>query len=152
MSSPSTDSAMASGRFAGPLPQENWAKSGTTSDNKDKWFCGGTGYYVGCAWTGFEKEQKAINTSFYGQNPAGKVYREVMTRIHDGLEYKGFEMGDEVVRRSYCTGTGLLASANCPSSTGWYKVSFLPGVCKGCSGRPSTGEDIGDPGYDIPDF
>ena len=132
--------------------QENWAKSGTTSDNKDKWFCGGTGYYVGCAWTGFEKEQKAINTSFYGQNPAGKVYREVMTRIHDGLEYKGFEMGDEVVRRSYCTGTGLLASANCPSSTGWYKVSFLPGVCKGCSGRPSTGEDIGDPGYDIPEF
>ncbi len=132
--------------------QENWAKSGTTSDNKDKWFCGGTGYYVGCAWTGFEKVQKAINTSYYGQNPAGKVYKEVMTRIHDGLEYKGFEMGDEVVRRSYCTGTGLLASANCPSSTGWYKVSFLPGVCKGCSGRPSTGEDIGDPGYDIPDF
>ena len=132
--------------------QENWAKSGTTSDNKDKWFCGGTGYYVGCAWTGFEKVQKAINTSYYGQNPAGKVYREVMTRIHDGLEYKGFEMGDEVVRRSYCTGTGLLAGANCPSSTGWYKVSHLPGVCKGCSGRPSTGEDIGDPGYDIPDF
>ncbi len=132
--------------------QENWAKSGTTSDNKDKWFCGGTGYYVGCAWTGFEKVQKAINTSYYGQNPAGKVYREVMTRIHDGLEYKGFEMGDEVVRRSYCTGTGLLASANCPSSTGWYKVSFLPGVCKGCSGRPSGGGEITDPGYEIPEF
>ena len=132
--------------------QENWAKSGTTSDNHDKWFCGGTGYYVGCAWTGFEKEQKPINTSFYGQNPAGKVYREVMNRIHDGLEYKGFEMGDEVVRRSYCTGTGLLASANCPSATGWYKVDFLPGVCKGCSGRPSVGEDVTDPGYDIPEF
>ncbi len=132
--------------------QENWAKSGTTSDNKDKWFCGGTGYYVGCAWTGFEKEQKAINTSFYGQNPAGKVYKEVMNRIHKGLEYKGFEMGDEVVRRSYCTGTGLLASANCTSSTGWYKVDFLPGVCKGCSGGPSSGEGVTDPGYDIPDF
>ncbi len=132
--------------------QENWAKSGTTSDNKDKWFCGGTGYYVGCAWTGFEKVQKAINTSYYGQNPAGKVYREVMTRIHDGLEYKGFEMGDEVVRRSYCTGTGLLASADCPSSTGWYKVDFLPGVCKGCSGRPSSGVEGTDPGYDIPEF
>ena len=132
--------------------QENWAKSGTTSDNKDKWFCGGTGYYVGCAWTGFEKVQKAINTSYYGQNPAGKVYKEVMTRIHDGLEYKGFEMGDEVVRRSYCTGTGLLASADCPSATGWYKVDFLPGVCKGCAGRPSTGVEGTDPGYDIPDF
>lgn len=132
--------------------QENWAKSGTTSDNKDKWFCGGTGYYVGCAWTGFEKEQKAINTSFYGQNPAGKVYKEVMNRIHKGLDYKGFEMGDEVVRRSFCTGTGLLASANCAASTGWYKVDFLPGVCKGCSGGPSSGEGVTAPGYDIPEF
>lgn len=133
--------------------QENWAKSGTTSDNKDKWFCGGTGYYVGCAWTGFEKVQKAINTSYYGQNPAGKVYKEVMTRIHDGLEYKGFEMGDEVVRRTYCTGTGLLASASCTGATGWYKVDFLPGVCSGCGGGGETGtEDNPDPGYDIPEF
>ena len=133
--------------------QENWAKSGTTSDNKDKWFCGGTGYYVGCAWTGFEKVQKAINTSYYGQNPAGKVYKEVMTRIHDGLEYKGFEMGDEVVRRSYCTGTGLLASADCTSATGWYKVDFLPGVCKGeCTVGGSSGGESTEPGYDIPEF
>ena len=133
--------------------QENWAKSGTTSDNKDKWFVGGTGYYVGVAWTGFEKVQKAINTSYYGQNPAGKVYKEVMTRIHDGLEYKGFTMGDEVVRRSYCTGTGLLASADCPSSTGWYKVDFLPGVCKGCSGGGgSQGGEGTTPEYEIPEF
>ena len=132
--------------------QENWAKSGTTSDNKDKWFCGGTGYYVGCVWTGFEKVQKAINTSYYGQNPAGKVYKEVMTRIHKNLEYKGFEMGDEVVRRSYCTATGLLASADCTSSTGWYKVSFLPGVCNGCAGGAAPGVEGTDPGYEIPEF
>ncbi len=132
--------------------QENWAKSGTTSDNHDKWFCGGTGYYVGCAWTGFEKEQKSINTSYYGQNPAGKVYKEVMTRIHDGLEYKAFEMGDEVVRRSYCTATGLLASASCTAATGWYKVDFLPGVCSGCSGGASSGSSETTPGYEIPEF
>ncbi len=137
--------------------QENWAKSGTTSDNHDKWYCGGTGYYVGCAWAGFEKEQKAINTSFYGQNPAGKVYREVMTRIHKGLEKKTFEMGDEVVRRSFCTATGLLASSGCPTATGWYKVDHLPNVCSGCSGGSSTPGGSGegnntDPGYDIPSF
>lgn len=142
--------------------QENWAKSGTTSDNKDKWFCGGTGYYVGCAWTGFEKVQKAINTSYYGQNPAGKVYKEVMNRIHDGLEYKGFEMGDEVVRRTYCTATGLLANADCPSATGWYKVDYLPKVCSGCSGASTPsggnqggqtgGEDVTEPTYEIPEF
>ncbi len=134
--------------------QDNWAKSGTTSDNHDKWFCGGTAYYVGCAWTGFEKVQKPINTSFYGQNPAGKVYREVMNRIHEGLEYKEIEMGDEVVRRTYCTGTGLLASASCTGATGWYKVDFLPGVCSSCGGGGGgTGtEDNPDPGYDIPEF
>lgn len=140
--------------------QENWAKSGTTSDNKDKWFCGGTAYYVGCAWTGFEKVQKAINTSFYGQNPAGKVYKEVMNRIHDGLEYKGFEMGDEVVRRTYCTATGLLANSDCSGATGWYKVDHLPGVCRGCSGASSpSGGNVGNPdepstapNYEIPEF
>lgn len=138
--------------------QDNWAKSGTTSDNHDKWYCGGTGYYVGCAWVGFEKVQKAINTSFYGQNPAGKVYREVMTRIHKGLEYKTFELSDEIVRRSYCTATGLLAGSGCSTATGWYKVDHLPNVCSGCSGAsgPSGGGSQGgenvDPGYDIPSF
>lgn len=137
--------------------QDNWAKSGTTSDNHDKWYCGGTGYYVGCAWVGFEKVQKAINTSFYGQNPAGKVYKEVMTRIHEGLEYKTFELSDEIVRRSYCTATGLLASSSCTSATGWYKVDHLPDVCSGCSGSSgssggSQGGTTVDSGYDIPSF
>lgn len=141
--------------------QWNWAKSGTTSDNHDKWFCGGTAYYVGCAWTGFEKVQKAINTSFYGQNPAGKVYKEVMTRIHSGLEYKEIEMGDEVVRRTFCTSTGLLASANCSStSSGWYKIDNLPGVCNDCSSGYSnsgsqggTTENVTSSGeYEIPEF
>ncbi len=132
--------------------QENWAKSGTTSDNKDRWFIGGTGYYIGCVWSGFEKVPKTINLSYYG-NPAGKVYKEVMNRIHSDLEYKGFEMGDEVVRRSYCTGTGLLASSKCPTATGWYKVDFLPGVCNGdCSGAGAPDEETTVPGYEIPEF
>lgn len=140
--------------------QWNWAKSGTTSDNHDKWFCGGTAYYVGCSWTGFEKVQKAINTSFYGQNPAGKVYKEVMTRIHSGLEYKEIEMGDEAVRRTFCTSTGLLASATCGStSVGWYKISNLPGVCTDCSSGYQQGNTNGEQterptssGQDIPEF
>ncbi|MBR3767183.1 MAG: transglycosylase domain-containing protein [Clostridia bacterium] len=132
--------------------QDNWSKSGTTSNNHDKWYCGGTGYYVGCAWTGFEKEQKAINTAYYGYNPAGAVYEEVMTRVHKNLEYKALEMGDEVVRRTYCTATGLLASASCTGATGWYKVDFMPGVCKGCAGGPGNSEEITDPGYEIPQF
>ena len=77
-----------------------------------------------------------------------------MNRIHKGLENKGFEMGDEVVRRTYCTATGLLASSGCSGATGWYKVDHLPGVCKGCSagGSGSQGGEVVDPGYEIPEF
>ncbi len=134
--------------------QECWAKTGTTSNNRDRWIIGGTPYYVGCVWTGYESVMKAINLSFYGGNPAGKVYKEVMSRIHDGLERASFEMGDDVVRRTYCTATGLLASASCDGASGWYKVDFLPKVCDGCSGGGTsegvTGEEA--PSYEIPQF
>ncbi|MBR3976065.1 MAG: transglycosylase domain-containing protein [Clostridia bacterium] len=113
---------------------DSFAKSGTTSDNKDKWFIGGTPYYVCAAWVGFE-DNTEINTKKYGQNPAGKVYKEVMNRIHEDLDKKKFEYSDESVRRSYCTATGLLASSSCKDkATGWYKIDNLPTRCKQCSG------------------
>ena len=70
------------------------------------------------------------------------------------FHFPGFEMGDDVVRRSYCTATGLLANSGCSTSTGWYKIDSLPGVCSGCGGGGPSGGDgpIVDPGYDIPEF
>lgn len=127
--------------------QENWAKTGTSSDNVDRWIIGGTPYYLGCVWTGFEKERKAINLSYYGANPAGQVYREVMNRIHDGLEYKEFEMSDESVQRSYCTSTGRLANSGCPTAVGWFRVDAMPSVC---SGHFSSSGQSGE--YEIPQF
>ncbi len=112
---------------------DSFAKSGTTSDNKDKWFIGGTPYYVCATWVGFE-DNTEINTKKYGQNPAGKVYKEVMNRIHADLDDKDFEYSDESVRRSYCTATGLLAGKACENkATGWYKIDNLPTRCKQCS-------------------
>lgn len=127
--------------------QDNWAKTGTSSDNVDRWIIGGTAYYVGCVWTGFEKERRTINLGYYGANPAGQVYREVMKRIHTGLEYKEFEMSDESVQRSYCTATGRLANSGCPSSVGWFRVDALPSVCSGHGGGGS-----GSGNYEIPQF
>ena len=127
-------SAGGTGRSYSVKGFDSFAKSGTTSDNKDKWFIGGTPYYVCATWVGFE-DNTEINIKKYGQNPAGKVYKEVMNRVHDGLKKKDFEYSDESVRRSYCTATGLLASSSCSGkATGWYKIDNLPTRCKQCSG------------------
>lgn len=61
-------------------------KTGTTSDNKDRWFVGYTPYYVGAVWTGYETPAK-ISVS---GNPAAAIWKTVMTSIHEGLEYKDF--------------------------------------------------------------
>lgn len=66
-------------------------KTGTTTDAKDRWFVGYTPYYVGAVWTGFSKPAK-INISV---NPAANVWNQVMTSIHEGLEYKDFPVPED---------------------------------------------------------
>ena len=113
----------------------SFAKTGTTSDNFDKWIVGGTPYYVCAAWAGFEYN-RPINTNYYGSNPAGKVYQYVMNEVHDGLEEKEFTFGEECVKKAYCAQTGLLATDSCwDVETGYYKADNLPGYCTYCGGR-----------------
>lgn len=121
-----------------------FAKTGTSSDNKDKWMVGGTPYYVCASWVGY-KDRSEINISKYGTYPAAKVFKEVMNRIHKGLESKNFEYSNDSVRRTYCTSTGLLAGSSCSSTgSGWYKIDNLPSVCPGgCGAAESvTNEEI----------
>ena len=109
--------------------QFTFAKSGTTSDNKDKWFVGGTSYYVAAVWSGF-KFRKTINTAYYGSNPSGKVFKEVMQRVHEGLPYKDFEYAGDAVQRTFCRISGNLASSICKhTGVGWFRIDALPGRC-----------------------
>ncbi len=119
-----------------------FAKTGTSSSNKDKWMCGGTPYYVAAAWVGF-KDNREININVYGTYPAARVWKEVMNRIHKNLDTsKEFEDSEQAVKRTYCTRTGLLASSSCYSTkTGWYKIDNLPGTCRQCSGGYSYEDD-----------
>lgn len=67
-------------------------KTGTTSDNKDRWFVGYTPYYVGAVWTGYSRPAR-IRVS---GNPAANVWKQVMTLLHEGLEYKEFPVPDDI--------------------------------------------------------
>lgn len=96
-------------RGQGIKGQHAAGKTGTTSDNKDRWFVGYTPYYTAAVWVGYERNAK-INTS---GNPAIGLWSKVMTQLHDGLPDKDYP--DPGGRRTitYCQDSGLLATEWC---------------------------------------
>ena len=115
------------------------AKSGTTTDDHDRWFIGGTPYYVSAVWYGYDT-QKEITGVYL--NPSGNIFKKVMDEIHEGLPSKDFPKSENVVERKYCTETGLLATDSCPSTkTGWYNKEALPATCTAHSGSSSDSEE-----------
>lgn len=115
-----------------------YAKTGTTSDNCDRWCVAGTPYYISAVWFGYDQRREINATG----NPAGLIFKTVMDRVHKNLAPKSFEQHtDKVVQRAYCNSSGLLAGEHCASkSMGWYKLSNLPGTCAGCSAAPKPEE------------
>ncbi len=60
------------------------AKTGTTNDNKDGWFCGYTAYYTTAVWVGFDIPQELEDLS--GSTYPGEIWNTFMEDIHEGLE------------------------------------------------------------------
>ncbi len=116
-----------------------FAKSGTTTDNNDRWMVAGTPYYVAAVWFGHDYNKQITASG----NPAGTIFKTVMDRLHANLASKDFETyTDKVVQKSYCTSSGLLAGEHCSSTAmGWYDATKLPGTCAGCSDSSSTEDE-----------
>ena len=57
-------------------------KTGTTSDNYDRYFCGFTPYYIATVWTGYETNERM---NFGNSNPAAVIWKEVMSRVDAAL-------------------------------------------------------------------
>lgn len=103
-----------------------YAKTGTSSDVYDSWLAGGTPYYVGSCWFGYDSQEK-LNNSRLAKN----MWKTVMQRIHKDLEVKEFTDSEFVYHRYYCKSTGLLATDLCvDKAEGWYKSNIaLPSAC-----------------------
>lgn len=115
---------------------QTMAKTGTTTDNYDRWFVGGTPYYVSAVWYGYDLNKSITNVS---GNPAGKIFKAVMDEVHEDLDKMEFSKSNLVVEKRYCTRTGLLAGKNCYSTaTGWYALKRLPATCSSCYGGGSS--------------
>ncbi len=113
-----------------------FGKTGTTSDNKDRYFCGGTPYYVGACWFGYADNKKLEYTA---KNYAMWAWKYVMQAAHKGLDKKDFSLSKNVVAKQYCTITGGLASENCPSTaTGYYNRNTSMPICPMHGGGTAT--------------
>ena len=62
-------------------------KTGTTNDNRDRYFVGYTPYYVAAVWTGYEEPEKIS----YNGNPAITMWKKVMEPLHAELPNKDFD-------------------------------------------------------------
>ncbi len=69
------------------------AKTGTTNDGKDGWFCGFTPYYTTCVWVGYDIPRTL--EELYGATYPGTIWNVFMEQIHQGKEYKEFEEYEE---------------------------------------------------------
>lgn len=76
---------------------QTFAKTGTTSDNCDKWYCGGTPHYVTAVWYGYDyRADLRTGTS----NPSKTIFRHIFKQIHEDLERKTFKDVYEMVENS----------------------------------------------------
>ncbi len=112
---------------------ECFGKTGTTNDDKDRWFVGGTPNYVAATWYGYD-DPKEVHYSL-SPNPSGTIWNLVMKQVYEKLdaqqtEYeKEFPECDGIVRKSFCTTCGKLSNGG--GSWGWFDVNNLPGYCSG---------------------
>lgn len=81
-------------------------KTGTTSDYNDVWFSGYTPYYTATTWAGYDNNTKLSSSA--EKNLAKTMWRAVMSRIHEDLPAKSFNVPSGIVTATVCSRSGKL--------------------------------------------
>jgi penicillin-binding protein 1A len=100
-------------------------KTGTTDNNRDKWFCGYTRYYTAAVWYGYDNLLGLTTIPKDDQRNAIKIWQDVMNRIHQDKEVLDFERPDGILTMTVCPDSGQKVSPYCPVSVREY---FIPGA------------------------
>lgn len=85
-------------------------KTGTTSDDNDRWFIGYTPYYLGAVWFGYDAPAAL---SSVGYNPSVSVWKAVMSKVHANLKYKPFSNAVPSDISYVCGASGKTATSLC---------------------------------------
>lgn len=87
-------------------------KSGTTTDMRDLWFVGYSPYYACGVWGGYDDFSSQRSSAY-----VKTLWRAVMERAHQDLDYRSFSGTGDLERAAICTKCGGLAVEGLCDST-----------------------------------
>ena len=101
-------------------------KTGTTSDDIDRWFVGYTPNYVGGVWFGYDIPKKMSGLG----NPCASIWKKVMDQIHKDVQVKKLVQPNNMAVRAVCQITGKIATDICEEAksirTEYFKIGTQP--------------------------
>ncbi len=86
-------------------------KTGTTTGNLARWYCGFTGYYTAAVWCGFDQPD-AIRT-VYVNNPSAVLFKSVMGPLHKDKSNIALYNSSAMKSVTVCLDSGKLATDAC---------------------------------------
>ena len=86
-------------------------KTGTSGDNKDRWYCGFTGYYTAAVWCGYDDPE--VIYCYDVNNPSAYLFKKVMGPIHEGLSNVSLYNRNAMRTVEMCLSSGLKATEAC---------------------------------------
>lgn len=90
------------GTYANLSGMHEAGKTGTTDEKRDSWFVGYTPYYTASVWIGNDDSTPLWDHS----RMAARLWRAVMTDVHEDLEDKAFEKPEDGLYTRYIPGAG----------------------------------------------
>ncbi len=88
-------------------------KTGTTSDDKDRWFAGYTPNHTAVVWCGYDDPQEVVLADETIDNPAAVLWNKVMSQVSQGETDSGFNRPTDVIEVEVCQDSGLLPTGWC---------------------------------------
>lgn len=116
-------------------------KTGTTTDDRDRWFIGYTPYYVAGVWFGYKMPQ-SLSAFSASVPPSAKIWDDVMNKVQDiiaerctnkGEALKSFVDAPGIIECNYCIDSGKVYGDACRNdprggrvATGYFTLATMP--------------------------
>ncbi|MCD8127457.1 MAG: transglycosylase domain-containing protein [Clostridiales bacterium] len=84
-------------------------KTGTTTNDYDRWFCGYSSDYTAAVWSGYDSQEKIS----YSGNPSTEIWQEIMSLICKQKAPEEMTYDVETVTPEYCTASGGIPTDAC---------------------------------------
>ena len=122
--------AKGTGREADLYGFSTYGKTGTSGDNKDRWYCGFTGYYTAAVWCGFDSPATIRMAGYSVNNPSAYLFKQVMQPLHEGKSNISLYDDHVMTYTTVCLDSGKLATDACKADVRGeartYKVLVYP--------------------------